>query len=160
MVTLSHNGGERYTFVSVKRGGYIRVGKVHSVSIEPLIGAKYGSIFEFDPEKGVLECCSISRSLEELFASTASKAATPEEEGKTNQSLYDTNSSQQLSMSDVHMLKRARRGDEVVRELAHHSESYEQKTAFSQAWKNICLHFSLKEEGMYAWQLNWNNHYH
>lgn len=57
-----------------------------------------------------------------------------EEEKHSNKELYDTNTAQQLSCQDINDLKKVGvAGEQLIQELVKHSETFSQKTAFSQA---------------------------
>jgi hypothetical protein len=88
-----------YSFVDVKRGARVRVGK-SSVYVDALIGAEYGSFWEID--RGKLVAAPPAPLSEYFDDKTADLSFVPT---ANNSRLHDTNSSQKLGAEDMKTLR-------------------------------------------------------
>lgn len=122
-IVLIIEGETRYTFPTISQTAKAKLGK-KEVKLNALIGSKYGSWFEilegklipFDPRN------------------ETSDLDTAEDAGeKNNKELFDHSTAQKLSQEDIHELKKSGiEGDQLVKKLIENSESFAQKTKFSQ----------------------------
>ncbi len=86
---------------------------------------KDGSLSAFAPtedDQGAIEI--LDESSVEIISQIAHDVEQP-----TNQTIFDSNTSQRLSQADIHELRDS--GKSVISELVHNSASFEQKNSFS-----------------------------
>lgn len=115
----------RFIFPTVSLKSNVKIGK-KSVSLEPIIGHKYGTWFELKENKLVLYDPTTAN--DETFIKMEA-----EEIKRTNKELFDKNDSQKLTHEQIIELKKQGvDGETIVEQLIKNSETFEKKSSFSQ----------------------------
>ncbi|KAJ1622682.1 Gcd10p family-domain-containing protein [Pavlovales sp. CCMP2436] len=127
-VIVSTNGEKR--LLKVDAASRVYVGKDRLPAIG-LVGMPFGAVVT--AENGAV--CVDDRLAEDVsgvFAEWAS-AAEGDEEKRTNKDLFDDGKAQALGQAEIAKLRaQGLQGEEIVREIAQNSATFESKTAFSQ----------------------------
>lgn len=124
-IVLLIENESRYQFPTVSLKTNVKLGK-KSVSLEPIIGHKYGAWFELKENKLVLYDPTSFKD-EELIKMEE------EELKRTNKELFDKNDSQKLTHEQIAELKKKGvDGETLVKQLIENSETFEKKSSFSQ----------------------------
>eukprot|EP00850_Spirogloea_muscicola_P016400 SM000132S26915 [mRNA] locus=s132:303816:308600:- [translate_table: standard] len=131
--------GERQSFVTVRRGGKLRVGKA-SCDLVELVGCPFGATFELctadsnrDGRAHLVKLDGSSGSNEAPKGAGVSAAANADMQDKDNRSLSDTNTAQALTEDDILRMRReGTTGGEIVQALVENSATFNAKTEYSQ----------------------------
>ena len=137
---LLNTSDERQLMVQATLSGKVRLSKKKSCSTAPLVGARFGSVFELvgrdlTPVEGDL-LLDLTSSAAEATASASSTEATAAGQQSTtdNRELVDDNSAQTLPPEEIERMKKeGASGRRIVDALVAHSATFAGKTIFSQA---------------------------
>jgi len=126
----------KYRLVYVTKKGLVQIGKKR-YSVEPLIGASYGSFFELRENKFVpLDCSRIPSHYTFRVDNANSDGWTRDDDdniNRNNKELIDDNSAQQLTSEQImEMKQKGIEGEKIVQALVEGSVTFQKKTEFSQ----------------------------
>lgn len=99
------------------------------IDITPIVGCKFGTTFKMIPDTKkkvfTLEICDAAVDLESLFLG---------EGGQDNRDLNQAENSQKLSRDDIEVMRdEGKSGEQILGKLIENSETFQNKTKFSQA---------------------------
>eukprot|EP00958_Prasinococcus_capsulatus_P008243 scaffold790_cov387-Prasinococcus_capsulatus_cf.AAC.15 len=150
MFVILETNGETSSFVRVKPDGQVKVAK-HLVSMGPLVGARFGTLFELAWSEG--RPCLVPN---KVRASSLAAGATEQEveaqgaedamgapkmkasdyahvEGGSNKTFFDDNTAQKLDDKAIWELReKGVEGKEIVEALIANSATFGEKSAFAQ----------------------------
>jgi tRNA (adenine-N(1)-)-methyltransferase non-catalytic subunit len=119
------NGDDSYVFAQMKKGARVKIRR-KQYSVDRLIGAKYGSVFEV--EKRGFKRVADKDPDDSIFELNAADA------DADNRHLTDTNTAQKLHSDEITELKSSgASGEEILHKLVKNSSTFHTKTKFSQA---------------------------
>lgn len=133
VVLLEINEGERASFVTLKRGKSVDLGKRRSAPAEAFMGAPFGSMYEARHNTGEVERigCTTETVNEETDEDEAFAAPVADE--RSNKHVPNKPvGAQTLSDIEIAALKKEFTGEEMVEIIAAYSKTFEDKTAFAQ----------------------------
>lgn len=142
-VLLDINDGDRLVFARLTPGSNLKIGN-KNLSLRPLIGCPFGSLFQIDNGK---EGSFLSRFIPSKEGNNAEEKGECEiiDESKDNRALIDNNKAQSLTGNDIDTMRRqGAKGDEIIEALIANSATFEKKTLFSQE------KYRLKKQKKYA----------
>ncbi|KDP36934.1 hypothetical protein JCGZ_08225 [Jatropha curcas] len=142
-VLLDINDGDRLVFSRLTPGSNLKIGN-KNLSLRPLIGCPFGSLFQIENGK---EGPCLSRFIPSKQGNNAEEKSDCEmiDESRDNRALIDNNKAQSLTGDDIDAMRRqGAKGEEIIDALIANSATFEKKTLFSQE------KYRLKKQKKYA----------
>ena len=148
MVVILETNGETSSFVRVRKDGEVKLAK-KLVSMEPLVGARFGTLFELAWSEGkpylqpnkIRSSTTGAREDVEKEKATDSAAGLPkmkaadyaDVEGGSNKTFFDDNTAQKLDDKAIWELRdQGVEGSKIVEALIANSATFSEKSAFAQ----------------------------
>ena len=128
VVLVEINDGERATFVTLRKGKSVEIGKRRRVPAETFLGAPFGSRYEIAHNTGEVVRLGADSVDEDESAGMA-----PVEDERSNKHVSNRHEgAQTLTDGDIAALRREFTGEEMVEIIAANSKTFDEKTAFAQ----------------------------
>ncbi|XP_010530285.1 PREDICTED: tRNA (adenine(58)-N(1))-methyltransferase non-catalytic subunit trm6 [Tarenaya hassleriana] len=142
-VLLDINDGDRLVFARLSGGAKLKIGN-KNYSLQPLIGAPFGSLFQVENEtKG--SCLSRVIPTKEESNNQNEGDGLLIDESRDNREIVDNNQAQSLTGEEIEAMRRqGAKGDEIVEALIANSKTFEKKFQLSQE------KYRLKKQKKYA----------
>ncbi|KAL5557898.1 hypothetical protein UlMin_034109 [Ulmus minor] len=142
-VLLDINDGDRLVFARLSTGAKLKIGN-KNVSLQPLIGCSFGSLFRVESGSGG-SCLSRYNPNVEGNNVQENNECESKDESRDNRALVDDNKAQSLTGEDIDAMRReGATGDEIVEALIANSATFETKTLLSQE------KYRIKKQKKYA----------
>jgi tRNA (adenine-N(1)-)-methyltransferase non-catalytic subunit len=128
VVLVEINDGERATFVTLRAGKSVEIGKRKKVPAETFLGAPFGSRYEIAHNTG-----EVVRLGADFVDEDESAGAAPVEDERSNKHVSNKHEgAQTLTDGDIAALRTEFTGEEMVEIIAANSKTFDEKTAFAQ----------------------------